>query len=87
MVWKTRRDLPPDVKAGSYCCKVQWFKRKCKDSRVFQLALAQYVSLSCIVPVNYKIILRPGSTSTLYELDEEIQKKILTSLNGLVIDD
>ena len=89
VVWKTRHALPPDVTAGSYCCKIQWFKRKSKEGRVFKLASAQYISLSCIVPVDYKIVLRQGSSSStiLYELDQEVEKKILTTLNGLVIDD
>ena len=89
VVWKTRHALPPDVTAGSYCCKIQWFKRKSKEGRVFKLASAQYISLSCIVPVDYKIVLRQGSSSTtiLYELDQEVEKKILTTLNGLVVDD
>ena len=80
---------PPDVTSGSYCCKIQWFKRKSKEGHVFKLASAQYISLSCIVPVDYKIVLRQGSSSTtiLYELDQEVEKKILTTLNGLVVDD
>ena len=48
VVWKTRHALPPDVTAGSYCCKIQWFKRKSKEGHVFKLASTQYISLSCI---------------------------------------
>ena len=85
VVWKTRRPLPPDVSAGSYCCKIQWFHRTRTDGRVFKLASAQYISLSCIVPANYNIVM--VQTGTLYELDSEVEKKILTTLNGLIIDD
>ena len=67
---------------------MQWFQRtESQDVRVFKLASAQYISLSCIIPVNYKIVVRQHSTNTLYELDEDVQKKILITLNGLVIDD
>ena len=48
-----------------------------------------HISLSCIIPVDYKIVLRQGSSTAdiLYELDQEVEKKMLTTLNGLVIDD
>ena len=85
VVWKTSQPLPPDVAAGSYCCKIQWFHRTSRDGRVFKLASAQFISLSCIVPANYKIVLTKNGNR--YKLDEEIQKKILTTLNGLVVDD
>lgn len=85
VVWKTRRDLPPDVSAGSYCCKIQWFKRKSTDGRLFSLASAQYISLSCIIPVDFKIVMREGNR--VFELDEEVEKKIMIKLNGLIIDD
>ena len=84
VVWKTRVDLPPDCPAGSYCCKVQWFQRLSVDSRVFRLASAQYISLSCIVPVNYTITLNETITGR-YELPELTQDRILTTLNGLVM--
>ena len=88
VVWKTRHALPPDVTVGTYCCKIQWFQRTVPDGRVFLLASAQYISLSCIIPVNYPIVVRENNTvDTLFELDQEVEKKILISLNGLVIDD
>ena len=86
VVFKTRQALPPDVSAGSYCCKIQWFKRTTKDGRLFSLASAQYISLSCIVPANYKIVLSEVGNK-LFELDLEVEKKILRTMNGLVIDD
>ena len=46
MVWKTRHQLPPDCAAGTYCCKIQ---RTTVDGRVFKLASAQYISLSCVL--------------------------------------
>ena len=86
IVWKTRRALPPDCPAGSYCCKIQWFKRVKQDGRLFVLASAQYISLSCIVPVGYKIVVA-RKTDSLYELSEDLQSKILGTLGRLVIDD
>jgi hypothetical protein len=86
IVWKTRHALPPDCPAGSYCCKVQWFKRRTRDGRVFGLASAQYISLSCIVPATFKITLDQISEQV-YELSEEMQSRILDTMNGLVIDD
>jgi len=86
IVWKTRTSLPPDCTAGSYCCKIQWFQRTSRDGRFFKLASAQYISLNCIVPVDYKIIL-DKKNSSLYEIDEDLQSKMLTTLNDLVIDD
>lgn len=86
IVWKTRHALPPDCPAGSYCCKVQWFKRRTRDGRVFGLASAQYISLSCIVPTTFKITLDQISEQV-YELSEEMQSRILDTMNGLVIDD
>ena len=85
VVWKTRQALPPDVSSGSYCCKIQWFKRTSTDGRLFALASAQYISLSCIVPVDFKIVLREGNR--VFQLDEEVEKKIMIKLNGLIIDD
>ena len=64
--------LPPDCPAGSYCCKVQWFQRVSSDSRVFRLASAQFISLSCIVPVNYVITLKELCNGR-YELSEQTQ--------------
>ena len=91
VVWKTRRPLPPDCPSGTYCCKVQWFQCKSLDNRVFVLASSQYISLSCIVPAQFPIVLtRATQTRTgtvLYELSECLQQKILTTLKGLVIDD
>ena len=90
VVWKTRHALPPDVSAGSYCCKVQWFQRTVQGGRVLRLTTAQYISLSCIIPVNFDIIVRQGNMNdldTLFELDQEVEEKILVTLNGLVIDD
>ena len=84
VVWKTRVDLPPDCPAGSYCCKVQWFQRLSVDSRVFRLASTQYISLSCIVPVNYTITLNETITGR-YELPELTQDRISTTLNGLTM--
>ena len=86
VVWKTRHALPPDCPAGTYCIKIQWFQRRGRDSRRFKLASAQYISLSCIVPVNYPIILDQKGPK-LYELSVEIQNKVLRTLNGLVVDD
>ena len=86
IVWKTRHALPPDCPAGSYCCKVQWFKRRTRDGRVFGLASAQYISLSCIVPATFKITL-DEIDEQVYELSEETQSRILETMNGLVIDD
>jgi hypothetical protein len=86
VVWKTRQALPPDCPAGSYCCKIQWFQRTSRDGRFFTLASAQYISLSCIVPAPFKIVLAPASRSR-YEISDEIQRKILRVMGGLVIDD
>lgn len=86
VVWKTRHALPPDCPAGTYCCKIQWFQRTGQDSRTFKLGSAQYISLSCIVPVSFPIILDQRGPQ-LYELSIEIQNKVLSTLNGLVIDD
>ena len=49
-------------------------------------ASAQYISLTCIVPLDYKIILDVKNRS-LYEISEELQSKILVTLGDLVIDD
>ena len=86
IVWKTRKPLPPDCPAGSYCCKIQWFQRTSRDGRFFTLASAQYISLACIVPVQYKIALEQRGTNR-YEISEETQRKILITLGGLIIDD
>ena len=86
IVWKTRRELPPDCPAGSYCCKIQWFQRTSRDGRIFKRASAQYISLTCIVPLEYKIVLHIKNSS-LYEIAEELQSKMLVTLRGLVIDD
>ena len=86
IVWKTPRPLPPDCSAGSYCCKIQWFQRTSRDGRIFKRASAQYISLTCIVPLDYKIILDVKNRS-LYEISEELQSKILVTLRDLVIDD
>ena len=83
MVWKTRHQLPPDCAAGTYCCKIQ---RTTVDGRVFKLASAQYISLSCIIPVQFPITLDQTGTVQ-YELSETTQQKILTTLKGLIIDD
>ena len=69
-----------------YWCKIQGLQRTSRDVRFFKRASAQYVSLTCIVPVDYKIILDQKNNS-LYEIAEELQSKILTTLGGLVIDD
>ena len=86
IVWRTRHALPPDCPAGSYCCKVQWFKRRTRDGRVFGLASAQYISLSCIVPTTFKITL-DQIDEQVYELSEDMQRKMLDTMKGLVIDD
>lgn len=86
IVWKTRHALPPDCPAGSYCCKIQWFQRTSRDGRQFTLASAQYISLSCIVPITFKIDLDKKSRSR-YEISDELQSKLLRVMEGLVIDD
>ena len=87
VVWKTRHQLPPDCAAGTYCCKIQWFQRTTVDGRVFRLDSAQYISLSCIIPVQFPITLEQTGTLLQYELSETTQKNILITLKGLVIDD
>ena len=86
VVWKTPRALPPDCPAGSYCCKIQWFQRTSRDGRIFKRASAQYISLTCIIPVGYKIVL-DVKNSSLYQIAEELQSKMLVTLRGLLIDD
>ena len=86
VVWKTKKALPPDCPAGSYCCKIQWYQRTSRDGRLFKRASAQYISLTCIVPVDYKIVL-DQKNSSLHEIVEELQSKILITLGNLVIDD
>ena len=86
IVWKTKKALPPDCPAGSYCCKIQWFQRTSRDGRFFKRVSLQYISLTCIVPVDYKIVLQKRDRS-LCEISEELQSKMLTTLGGLVIDD
>ena len=83
--WKTRQTLPPDCPAGTYCVKIQWFQRTSRDGRFFKLASAQYISLACIVPVGFKILLDKQNNSR-YEISEETQQKILKTMNGLIID-
>ena len=65
---------------------MQWFKRRTRDGRVFGLASAQYISLSCIVPTTFKITLDQIGEQV-YQLSEEMQSRILNTMNGLVIDD
>ena len=86
MVWKTRHPLPPDCKSGTYCCKVQWFHRTAADDRKFTTASCQYISLSCIVPVQFVITLKQVGSTT-YELSSSIQDKILKTMRGLVVSD
>ena len=86
MVWKTRHPLPPDCKPGTYCCKVQWFHRTNADDRKFTTASCQYISLSCIVPVQFVITLTQVGSTT-YELSSSIQDKILKTMRGLVVSD
>ena len=74
VVWKTRHRLPPDCNPGTYCCKIQWFKRVTVDSRRFTLASAQYISLSCIVSVQFTILL-PQKGKNLFVLSEDTQEK------------
>ena len=86
VVWKTRHQLPPDCAPGTYCCKIQWFRRTTVDGRVFKPTSAQYISLSCIVPVQFPITLDQIDSSR-YELSTSTEQKILTTLKGLIIDD
>ena len=86
VVWKTRHALPPDCNAGTYCCKIQWFQRVTVDSRRFRLASAQYISLSCIVPIQFPIVLSQKGKKQ-FVLSVDTQEKILKTMTGLVIDD
>ena len=53
---------------------------------MFGLVSVQHISLSCIVPVTYKITLDQIG-DFVCELSEEMQSKMINTLSGLIIDD
>ena len=60
--------------------------RGLKSKSTSSTIVTQYISLACIVPVQYKIALEQRGTNR-YEISEETQRKILITLGGLIIDD
>ena len=86
VMWKTKKALPPDVSAGSFCCKIQWLERKDirRYPRKFTDASMQYLELNCIVPLNFTITFDRVLNNCRW-LSDRVEKQLLDAVSSCVV--
>ena len=86
VMWKTTKALPPDVSAGSFCCKIQWLERKDihKYPYKFTEASMQYLELNCIVPLNFTITFDRLLTNCRW-LSDRVEQQLLTAVRSCFV--
>ena len=87
ILWKTNKSLPPDVKAGSWCCKIEWLERKdlqCHP-RKFNNGSMQFIELNCsIVPLKFKITFDRVLTNCQW-LNSRVEQQLLSAVQSCVV--